>query len=237
MAKRCSVEITLYRAALFDMDGVIMDTMPLHFESWKRSFEMLGMRIERNDVYFREGMTSGAMAMDIARSRGRELSAADLEAVVVAKTEAFSGLVDEGVKAYEGVPETLLMLRNNGIRVALVTGSKRAAAEKVLEKAGLEGSFDLIVAAEDIHKSKPDPEPYALAMRKLEVPALDCVAIENAPLGISSAKAARVGFVIALATTLDSAYLQQADNILPSFSELEQCLARRFEAMPGRAIM
>ncbi len=69
------------------------------------------------------------------------------------------------------------------------------------------------------------------------MPALDCVVVENAPLGIKSAKAARAGYVIAIASTLDPSYLQEADEVDESFSDLEQCFARRFEMRPGRAIM
>ncbi len=237
MADRCSVEIYIYRAALFDMDGVITDTMPLHFEAWKRALERAGIGIEKMDVYLREGMTSTAMARDIAKAKGKELSDADIEKIVAEKTEIFNGLVADKARAYDGVRETLKMLRNNGIGVALVTGSKRGSVEKVLKKVGLEGAFDVIVGAEDVENGKPGPEPYLTAMRKLDMPALNCVVVENAPLGIKSARAAKAGYVIAVATTLPSSYLQEADAVASSFSELEQCFAMRFESMPGRAIM
>ncbi len=237
MAERCSVEIFIYRAALFDMDGVITDTMPLHYESWKRAFEKYCVNVYKMDVYLREGMTTAMMGRDIARAKGKELSEEELQKIVEEKTRIFNELVMEHAKAYEGVMETLRMLRNNGLKLALVTGSKRESVDVVLKKVGLEGAFDVIVGAEDVSEGKPSPEPYLAAMKKLDMPALNCVVIENAPLGIRSAKAAKVGYVIAITTTLDASYLQEADEIASSFSDLEQCLARRFEARPGRAIM
>ncbi len=237
MAERCAVEIFIYRAALFDMDGVITDTMPLHYESWKRAFEPYGVSVEKMDVYLREGMTTTAMGREIARDKGRGLSGEELCKVVEEKTRIFKGLVRERAEVYEGVPGTIRMLRNNGLKLALVTGSRRESVDTVLKKVGLEGAFDAIVAAEDVEEGKPGPEPYLIAMRKLDMPALNCVVVENAPLGVRSAKAARVGYVIALTTTLDASCLEEADEIAPSFSDLEQCLARRFEARPGRAIM
>jgi beta-phosphoglucomutase len=237
MDERCSVEIFIYRAALFDMDGVITDTMPLHYESWKRTFEPHGIVVQKMDVYLREGMTTAAMGREIARGKGVELSDEELREIVAEKARVFSELVRERASTYEGVDETLRMLRNNGLKLALVTGSMRISARAVLEKVGLEDAFDAIVGAEDVSEGKPGPEPYLAAMKKLNVPALDCVVVENAPLGIKSAKAAKAGFVIALTTTLDAPYLQEADEIASSFSDLEQCLARRFEAKPGRAIM
>ncbi len=237
MAERCSVDIYLYRAALFDMDGVITDTMPLHYESWKRAFAGAGVDVDKMDVYLREGMTSTAMALDIAAAKGSALTNDEVTRIADEKTRIFGEMVNEYGRAYDGVKETLLMLRNNGVALALVTGSKRESVDAVLKKAGLEGAFDIIVGAEDVTSGKPGPEPYLSAMQKLDMPALDCVAVENAPLGIRSAKAAKVGYVIAIASTLEPSYLQEADEVDESFSDLEQCFARRFEMRPGRAIM
>jgi len=237
MAERCSVDIYLYRAALFDMDGVITDTMPLHYESWKRAFARAGINVEKMDIYLREGMTSTAMAKEIAAAKGKALPVDEIGRVVDEKTKLFGELVKEYGRAYDCVKETLRMLRNNGIALALVTGSRRESVDAVLKKVGLEGEFDIIVGAEDVSSGKPGPEPYKSAMDKLNMPALDCVAVENAPLGIRSAKAAKVGYVIAIASTLDPSCLQEADEVDASFSELEQCFARRFEMRPGRAIM
>jgi beta-phosphoglucomutase len=237
MPEHCSVEITYYRAVLFDMDGVITDTMPLHLEAWMLAFDPFGITVDKMDVYLREGMTSGVMAGEIAAAHGKKLTDNDLKKIVENKTKIFNGLVVDRASAFDGVKETLRVLRNNGIKLALVTGSKRGSVESVLSKVGLLTAFDVIVGAEDTTVGKPDPEPYLQAMKKLKVPALDCVVVENAPMGIKAAKAAKAGFVIALTTTLDASYLQEADEIDPSFAELEQCLYRRFEARPGRAIM
>ncbi|HTX44456.1 MAG TPA: HAD family phosphatase [Methanocella sp.] len=236
MAERCSVEIFVYRAALFDMDGVITDTMPLHYESWKRAFEPYCINVYRMDVYRREGMTSTAMGREIARDKGKELPEEELKGIVEEKTRIFERLVKERAKAYEGVPETLMMLRNNGLKLALVTGSRRSSVDLVLKKVGLEDAFDVIVGAGDIKEGKPSPEPYLAAMKRLDMPALNCVVVENSPLGIMSARAAKAGYVIALMTTLEASYLEEADDIVSTFSDLEQCFARRFEARPGRAI-
>ena len=235
MAEHCIVEISIYRAVLFDMDGVIADTMPLHYEAWRRAFEISGITIEKMDVYLREGMTTWAMAEKIAEAKGRELSREQLDRIVEDKSIFFTKLAMEKAKAYEGVAETLRMLRNNGLKAALVTGSRRNAVGAVLKKIGLEGEFDAIVCAEDVKLGKPGPEPYEAAIKKLGVNRLNCIVVENAPLGIESAKAAKVDYVIAVATTLPESYLSRADDVMSSISDLEQCLAQRFKARPGRA--
>jgi beta-phosphoglucomutase len=124
------------------------------------------------------------------------------------------------------------MLQNNGLRTVLVTGSKASSADKVLRAAGVRDLFEVIVTGDDTKKGKPDPDPYLKAIEKIGVDRLDCIIVENAPLGIRSAKAAGVDYVIALATTLEPSFLRDADYIMQSVADLEQCLARRFAARP-----
>ncbi|HUL62799.1 MAG TPA: HAD family phosphatase [Methanocella sp.] len=231
MAEHCSIFITRYRAALFDMDGVVADTMPLHLKAWQEVFRSCGVAVDAMDVYLREGMQSAAMARGIAQEKGVRLTDEALEEMVAEKTRMFDREA-AGARAYDGVPGTLRMLRNNGLRIALVTGSKAGSAETVLEAAGVRDLFDVVVTGDDTRKGKPDPDPYLKAIDKVHVNPLDCLVVENAPLGIRSAKAAGIGYVIGVTTTLAGEYLLEADDIMGSLAELEQCLARRFAARP-----
>jgi beta-phosphoglucomutase len=232
MAEHCSIFITRYRAVLFDMDGVITDTMPIHLKAWQEAFRPCGIFVDKMDVYLREGMQSRAMAQEIAKEKGICLGNEDLDRIVAEKTRIFDSEASANAKAYDGVPATLRMLRNNGMRTALVTGSKASSADKVLRAAGVRELFDVIVTGDDTKKGKPDPGPYLKGIEKTGVDRLDCVVVENAPLGIRSAKAAGVDYVIAVTTTLEPSCLREADDIMESFSDLEQCLARRFAARP-----
>ena len=232
MAEHCSIFITRYRAALFDMDGVITDTMPFHLKAWQEAFRPRGVAVDKMDVYLREGMQTRRMGREIAREKGVRLSDEDLEEIVAEKTQVFDREASAGARAFEGVPATLTMLRNNGLRIALVTGSKAGSTEKVLEAAGVRRMFDVVVTGDDTKKGKPDPDPYLKAAEKVRVNPLDCVVVENAPLGVASAKAAGIGYVIGVTTTLDREYLLEADDIMGSLADLEQCLARRFAARP-----
>jgi beta-phosphoglucomutase len=214
------------------MDGVITDTMPIHLKAWQDAFRPCGISIDNMDVYLREGMQSRTMAREIALEKNICLRDEDLDRIVAEKTRIFDSETEAHVRVYEGVPETLRMLRNNGLRTALVTGSKTSSAEKVLKAAGVREQFDVIVTGDDTKKGKPDPDPYLKGIEKTGVNRLDCIVVENAPLGIRSAKAAGVDYVIAITTTLGPSYLREADDIMESFSALEQCLARRFAAHP-----
>lgn len=233
MAEHCSIFITRYRAALFDMDGVITDTMPIHLKAWQEAFRPWGIEVDMLDVYLREGMQSGSMGREIAREKGIDIDDERLEKIVAEKTRIFDRIAGTSARAYEGVPETLRMLRNNGLRVALVTGSKAGSVHKVLAAAGVRELFDVIVTGDDTQRGKPDPDPYLKAIEKAGTDPLNCVVVENAPLGIRSAKAAGAGYVIAVTTTLPPSYLREADDVMESVADLEQCLARRFAARPA----
>ena len=87
MAEHCIVEISIYRAVLFDMDGVISDTMPLHYEAWRRAFETSGITVEKMDVYLREGMTTRSMAEKIAEAKSRRLSQEQMNQIVEDKSD------------------------------------------------------------------------------------------------------------------------------------------------------
>ncbi|MCD1295963.1 HAD family phosphatase [Methanocella sp. CWC-04] len=229
MAERCTVDLDRYKAVLFDMDGVITKTMPLHYESWKEAFGMYGVKVEKIDVYKREGETSTQMAKEISDEKNAGLSPEELDAIREEKGRLFNERASMHAEAFPGVSDTLKMLREKGVKLALVTGSRKDSLKSIMSRVGLEHSFDVIVTGDDVKNGKPNPEPFQKAMEKLGVDKSHCVVVENAPLGIKSAKAAGVDYVIAVMTSLDESYLKEADDIMPSFADLEKCLARRYE--------
>ncbi len=231
-AEHCSIFITRYRAALFDMDGVITDTMPLHLKAWQEAFRPRGVDVSEMDLYIHEGLPSPAMAREIARAKGESFSPEDLAKIVAAKGELFDRDAPARARAFDGAAETLKMLRNHGLKTALVTGSRAVSARKVLAAVGVLDLFDAIVTGDDTERGKPDPDPYLKAIEQTRVNRLDCVVVENAPLGIRSAKAAGVDYVIAVTTSLGREYLKEADDVMDSIADLEVCLARRFAAHP-----
>ena len=231
--EHCIIDIGRFRAVLFDMDGVVTDTMPIHLKAWQEAFRPYGVEVSCMDVYLREGMTSRAMAGAIATEKDKGLSAEALDKITEDKGRIFDREAGALARTFDCVPETLHMLRNNGIKTALITGSSARAVSKVLKLTRIEQLFDVIVTGDDTSKGKPDPEPYLLGMARLEVSRINCVVVENAPLGLQSARAAGAEYVIAVTTSLDRSFLADADDIMDSMSELAQCFARRFAAIPG----
>ncbi|CAJ35400.1 HAD family hydrolase [Methanocella arvoryzae] len=235
MARTCRIDTDRYKAVLFDLDGVITDTMSLHYEAYRRAFEKYGIAVSQLDIYLLEGMPSMDVGREIVRLKGSNLQEEQIRKLVEEKREIYRSLTVEHALPYPAVPETLRMLREQGIKLALITGSNLVSVRKTLSKAGLENAFDTIVTGDDTPRGKPFPEPYLKGMEKLGVPGENCVVVENAPLGIKSAKAAGAGYVIAVTTTLPPEYLKEADDIMQSFAEIEDCLARRLAASKENA--
>jgi beta-phosphoglucomutase len=212
---------------LFDLDGVIADTMGLHYEAWRQAFGKYGVRVTPLEIYVSEGMPSMEVGRAIVKNKGASLTDEQVRQLVMEKREIYRSLAAKGVKAYPGVPETLRMLRENGVKLALITGSNPGSVAQVLAEAGLSDAFDAVVTGDDTPRGKPYPDPYLEGMKRLGVPPESCVVVENAPLGIRSARAAGTGYVIGVTTTLPEKCLGGADDVMPSFADIEECLARR----------
>ncbi|HMK46506.1 MAG TPA: HAD family phosphatase [Methanocella sp.] len=226
-SSKCRIDSNRYKAVLFDLDGVITDTMDLHYEAYRLAFKDYGIDVSRMDIFMREGMPSMDVGRDIASAKGARLTEADILKLIGKKREIQRSMAEKDARVYPGAAETLSVLRDHGIRLALITGSNLMSVQKTLHKVGIEGLFDAIVTGDDTPRGKPYPDPYLKGMEKLGVPGENSVVIENAPLGIRSAKAAGAGYVIAITTTLPAECLKEADDIASSFIDIEDCLAKR----------
>ncbi len=229
MVQSCRIDVERYKAILFDLDGVITDTMKFHYEAYRQAFEPLGISLTPLDVYQAEGMPSIEVGKTFVKKYGVSVGEEQVKNVIEQKRELYRKLAAGHIKMYPGVKDTIDLLRNNGIKLALVSGSNRISVTKVLDEIGMADKFDAVVTGADTERGKPYPDPYLKAMNMLGIPGENSVVVENAPLGIKSAKAAGVDYVIAVTTTLPESYLREADDIMPSFTDIEDCLARRFK--------
>ncbi len=230
MQPHCSIDVRRYRAVLFDLDGVITDTMQFHYEAFHQAFKRLGLDVKPLDIFTREGMPSMKLGRALVEEYGVTVSDEELKKTVEEKRELYRQIAEGKIRAYPRVPETLAMLRENGVKLALVTGSNRKSVTKVVDEAGLAGMFDAIVTSEDTEKGKPFPDPYLRGIEMLGVDKAYSVVVENSPMGIKAAKAAGVDYVIAVTTTLPEQYFKDSDDVMSSFADLGDCLARRLNA-------
>ncbi|MDE2223505.1 MAG: HAD family phosphatase [Candidatus Omnitrophica bacterium] len=201
---------------IFDMDGVITDTMPYHMRAWKSVFTDAGLAVSHEDIYKREGQKGIDSARELFTEKGIQFNQKTARKLLKKKEILFKKIFKR--KYIAGSRGFIKKCHAGGFKLALVTGTSRHEAQELLPQA-LWSCFDVIVCGSDVQNGKPHPEPYLKALAKLKVSASQAVVIENAPFGIRAAKAAGI-FCVALETSLDSSYLKNADIIFPSFKAM-----------------
>lgn len=211
------------RAILFDMDGVLYDSMKWHAKSWKETMDKYGINSTEDEFYLYEGMVGrNTINHLIKREKGREATEEEKDNIYKCKTDLFSKYNDNSLipYAYDFVKE----VSDEGLKCVIVTGSGQPTLiDKVT--ASFDNMFrkELMVTAFDVKHGKPHPEPYLQGLMKAgNLKPNQAVVIENAPRGIEAAVAAGV-FTIAVNTgPLDDKVLADAgaDIIFSSMEKL-----------------
>lgn len=206
------------RAIVFDMDGVILDSPPVHLLTWQQTLAPLGIELTADDHYPLEGLPTEVTAQRLTeRFLGKACSAREARRLANTKRALFREMFNP--TCVPGIVPLLHDLQGRGYRLGLVTGSARSVVHESLAPTGVAPFFEVIVTGDEVASGKPDPEPYRAAAVRLGVPPAQCLAVENAPLGIQSAKAAGMGCV-ALETTLPAGWLPLADQVFPDVPSL-----------------
>jgi beta-phosphoglucomutase len=201
---------------IFDLDGVITDTMPYHFQAWRSVFAAEGIRVSREDVYKREGQKGIDSVRELFVEKEKLYTDTIGRRLLQEKEKLFKRIYK--LKFIAGSRMFIKRSQARGFKLALVTGTSRHEAQKLLPK-DLWNYFNVTVCGSDVQNGKPHPEPYLKALTKLNVRPKEAVVFENAPFGIRSAKAAGL-FCIALETSLPASYLKKADLVLSSFKAI-----------------
>ena len=179
-----------FEAILFDFDGVLLDSEPVHFACWREAMAPLGMTIGWED-YARLciGTSERATVEIFARLQQPPADFERIWARYPAKKELFGRRMAEAPPFVAGLAEFLASLART-YKLAVVSSSSRAEIEPLLERAGVRGRFGALVCAEDVTRHKPEPEPYLLAARLLGV--TSALVVEDSDSGMESAR--RAGF-------------------------------------------
>lgn len=180
------------RAFLFDMDGVLFDSMRNHAEAWVRAMEANNLTITHEDVYMNEGRTGeGTINIFAQEQWHRDATEEEMEYIYMVKSDIFNTLPH--VEPMTGAAEVLTQVKAMGLDRVIVTGSGQKSLLSRLE-CSYPGIFkeELMVTAYDVKHGKPDPEPYLMGLEKAGIQADQAVVVENAPLGVESAKGAGI---------------------------------------------
>lgn len=187
------------KAVLFDMDGVLYDSMPNHAYSWHKSMTSFGLDMKPEDAYKYEGMRGVETIRMMAREQwGRELTWDEAQRMYDEKSRIFSTRPEAQIMG--GVQELQRMIKADGLKIVVVTGSgQRSLLEKLVSEFHGLVSPELIVSSFDVERGKPNPEPYLKGMEKAGVQPWEAIVVENAPLGVRAGVAAGV-FTVAVNT-------------------------------------
>ncbi len=212
------------KAVLFDLDGVLLDSMPYHVLAWQKVFSRYGTRIEANEIYSREGCLSADMARLVAEDHELNLSEPELMQLIQEKSKLYNEL--SRAEIMPGVVELIEELKRRRILIAIVTGTFRENLLRVMP-AELVRQFNVIITGGDVNNGKPHPEPYLKAAEKLGLLPDECVVVENAELGIASGKAAGM-FCLGVMSTQTAEQLKQADLIVSDLIAIRNRLIEIF---------
>ena len=177
------------QAVLFDFDGVIADTENHHIAAWQRTLMALGWQVPDEVAARSAEVDDREFLRDLFTAQGIEDG--DIEGWVRRKQAIAVALMRDAPRIYPGVLDLVGELAGK-VRLAIVSGTWRENVEAILAASGLAGSFELIVAKEDVAAVKPDPEAYLLALERLGIGPATAVAIEDSPSGLAAARAAGI---------------------------------------------
>jgi HAD superfamily hydrolase (TIGR01509 family) len=208
------------RAVIFDFNGTLSDDEPILCEIFMHLFAEHGKPMSAQEYFDR---LVGLSDPEIVRAWLGD-DDPDVEAVIEERTRRYRYAVADGSSVHEHVREAVRFAASR-VPLAICSGAARAEIEPVVDAAGLAACFEAIVSSDDIAHGKPDPEGYAKALAALDVDPADSLVVEDTEAGIASARAAGVGRVVALQTTLDPRRLREADMLI---DRLDIAVMRRY---------
>ena len=207
-------------AILFDMDGVLMDSEPLHLRATQFALGERARYTERDNQSF-----FGAIDTEMFRILRILFDLdASTDELVRRKREHLVSLIRTEGRGLPGVPEIPLRLREAGLRLGLVSASARPVIDAILEAVGLSGAFETVVSGDEVARGKPAPDGYIMAARRLAVEPERCFVVEDTRNGVLAAKAAGMTVVAVPGPATTHEDFSPADLVLPSLEALPKVL-------------
>ena len=190
----------LMKGVIFDLDGVLVDSMPMHYEAWKKAFSEVGnIEVDERTIYLLEGMRGIELVKNLFElKRIGPFDESSLTQITKRKDEYFRKIFS--FKPFEGVKELVTNLR---CRKGVVSGSAKKDVERIFGQAigfGKE-QFDVVITADEVTKGKPDPSSLFSAVEELKLNTTEALVVENAPLGVEAANRAGIPCIVVLNNT------------------------------------
>ena len=224
------------QAIVFDFDGVIADSEPLHLRAFQKTLQEQGLELSTRDYYTRYlGYDDKGLFEALARDRALSMSDGQVASLVARKATALQELLRDERVLFPGAAEFIRAAADE-VPIAIASGALRHEILEILEEAGLDGLFTTVVAAGDTLQSKPSPAPYRLAFEQLQrsagnLDATRCVAIEDSHWGIESARGAGLRCV-GVATSYSREELRGAEFVVDGLGQLTLSMLDRLCIQP-----
>lgn len=212
------------KAVLFDMDGVLYDSMPNHAVAWQRSMATFGIEMTASDAYATEGARGvDTIRMMVKKQQGRDIDEQEAQRMYDEKTRQFHLMPEAPIMP--GVLELMKQVKDCGLQIGVVTGSgQRPLIQRLLNDFKDYLDEDHITTAYDVKYGKPNPDPYLAGLKKAgNLKPYEAIVVENAPLGVRAGVAAKI-FTVAVNTgpLPDESLFREGANLLfadmPSFN-------------------
>ena len=196
--------------AIFDMDGVLADTGPIHFESWVKMAKEIGHEFTKE--LFEE--TFGQQSIPITRNLvGEDIDIKLVRKWANLKEKYYREMIKDNIEPLPGVINLLKNLKKNGFKLAVGSSGPPENVKLILNSLKIKPFFNVIITAAQVRHGKPDPEVFLIVAKKLKVKPQNCIVIEDAPVGIKAAKKAGMKS-IAITTTHNEKELFEANLIV-----------------------
>jgi len=201
---------------IFDMDGVLADTGPIHFESWVKMAKEIGFNFTKQ--FFEEtfGQTTSMITRKLVGSAADKIS---VERWGQIKEQYYREMIKDKLEPLPGVKNLIQDLKLKGFKLAIGSSGPPENVELLLNTLNIKKCFDIIITAADVNKGKPSPDVFLIMSKKLNLRPEHCLIIEDAPVGIEAAKRANMK-CIALTTTHGQEDLKDAELIVKDLTEI-----------------
>lgn len=186
--------MTLPRAILFDHDGVLVASEPLHWSAWEVLLRQIGIPYVEAELRSLVGKPAPLILLELLNRHkpGWDPDRFDLNALALSKNDIFLQLAPTQLQAYPGVRDGIVWLKTQGVKTAVVSNAKRRELEAGLAMTGLLPLVDLVLSRDDVRIPKPDPMPYLTAAAMLEIDPARCLVVEDSPTGLEAGLLAKI---------------------------------------------